>query len=114
MLQTIEIPRRDWGPALRRFSDVHEGWLVSVEVLSPEMGPMPEVVNQPLLGVSFETNHHTAVFISAGPSLDYHLTHTVQQPTRVCLERADDGRDVGLEVEAQGVTTIIRVTPIPD
>ena len=112
MLQT-EIPRQEWGSTLRRFSEIHEGWLASVEVCSPEMGSLPEIMNLPLLGVSFETNHHTTVFISAGPSYEYHVTHAVQQPTRIWLERADDGRDVGLEVEAQGVTTVVRVTPIP-
>ena len=77
------------------------------------MGSLREVMNLPLLGVSFETNHRTTVFISAGPSYEFHVTHAVQHPTRVWLERADDGRDVGLEVEAQGITTVVRVTPIP-
>jgi uncharacterized protein DUF5335 len=113
MSQTIEIPRNDWARALQRCSATHEGSLVSLDVLAPELGALPEVMNVPLVGVSFEFGHDSVVFVSAGPSPTCHLTHSIPRPTRIWLERADDGSDVALAMESADATrTIVRFTAV--
>ena len=41
--------------------------------------------------------------------LDEHLTHLIQQPKRIQIERTDDGVDLAMLIEAQdGTNTIVR------
>ena len=51
-MRTEEIPREAWVQRLNEFTTIHDGWLVSLEVLGPELGAQPEIRNVPLLGVS--------------------------------------------------------------
>ena len=53
-MRTVEIPRAAWAQALNEFTAIHEGWLVSLDVLGPTIGAQPEVNNLPLLGVSVD------------------------------------------------------------
>jgi hypothetical protein len=95
-------------PALDAFTAAHTGWLVSLDVLDSEIGAQREVDNLPLLGVSAEGG--SAITISAGRSADEHVTHTIHTPSRVQLERRDDGADVALQIEsADGSRAILRV-----
>ena len=51
-MRTVEIPRAEWAQRLNEFTAIHEGWLVSLDVLDPEIGAQPEIRNLPLLGIS--------------------------------------------------------------
>jgi hypothetical protein len=109
MPQTIEIPRREWFHVLERFNTTYEGSLVSLDVRSPEFGVLPEVIKQPLLGITFESNHHSVVFVSAGPSPAYHVTHAIQTPTHIRIQRSG-ATDKAVEVvSSDGTTTIVRL-----
>ena len=99
-MRTVEIPREAWAATLDSFTAAHAGWLVSLDVLDPAIGAQPEVDNLPLLGVSAEGG--SAVTISAGRSPAEHITHTIHAPSRVHLERRDDGADVALQIESAG------------
>lgn len=109
-MQTLEIRRDSWSRTLAEFSASHEGWLISVDVLTPTIGAQPEVHDLPLVGVVAEPhNGGGAITIAAGRSGAGQITHTIQSPTRVWIERTDAGADVALEVEsAEGMTTIVR------
>lgn len=117
-MQTIEVPRQDWTRTLNEFAAIHQGWLISLEVLSPEMGAQREIHNLPLLGVSAEQiDGNGTITISAARSAGEHVSHTIHVPTRMHIERTDQGADVALQVESgDGVRTILRfrVTALPE
>jgi hypothetical protein len=107
--RTVEIPRPDWMSALNTFSAVHQGWLVSIEILSAALGAQPEVVNLPLVGITLGAGNGGSVAISVGRTPGDHLTHVVQAPQRISIERTAAGADVALAIEsADGSKTILR------
>lgn len=117
-MRTVEIPREAWTSTLNTFTEAHRGWLVSLDVLDEAIGAQPEIDNLPLLGVSAEPGNRDAVItIAAGRLPGAHITHTIHAPSRVQLERRDDGADVALQIEsADGAKAILRfrVVAMPD
>jgi hypothetical protein len=116
---TVEVPREAWAQALNEFNAIHEGWLVSLDVLGPTIGAQPEINNLPLLGISVDqTDHADTIMISAAArSTAEHVTHTIHATTRVYIERREDGADVALQIEsADGTTAILRfrATALPE
>lgn len=108
-MQTVEVSRHDWGKALSQFSAIHEGWLVSLDVLNNEIGAQLEFNDLPLLGVSADHVKDGTVTISAARSAAEHVSHTIHAPTRISIERREDGADVALQIEsADGTKSILR------
>jgi hypothetical protein len=88
---------------------MHEGWLVSLDILSPRMGAQPEITDLPLVGVSFEAAGDGTLFIAAARTSSDHITHPISAPTRVYIERAESGADLALEAESSdGTKAILR------
>lgn len=106
---TVEVPRADWASALTAFTAVHDGWLVSVDLL-PDVGSQPVISNLPLLGVSAgHSGQDDAIVISAASSPMDHVTHIVRAVTRLYIERTDEGADVALGLPStDGTETILR------
>ncbi len=117
-MRTVVIPRPDWSAKLNEFSAVHDGWRVSLDVLTPELGAQPEIANLPLRGVAAELGDHDPVItIAAGWRDSEQITHTIHAPTRVQLEQNDRGADVALAIEsADHAKAILRITSpaVPD
>ena len=111
MMQTVEILPVRWSQALEEFSALHEGWLISVDILAPAIGAQPEVHDLPLTGVVAERlMTGDTITISAGRSAAGQITHTIHSPTRVWIEKTDDGADAAMQIEsAEGTTTILRL-----
>lgn len=109
-MQTIEISRQAWPRAFDEFSAVHEGWLISIDVLAPDLGAQPEVHDLPLVGIVAESREgEGTITISASGSSAAQITHTIHAPTRVWIERTDEGADAALQIEsAANTTTIVR------
>jgi Family of unknown function (DUF5335) len=110
-MQTLEIQPARWSRALAEFSSVHEGWLISLDILSPAIGAQPEVRDLPLVGIVAEPEHRgSLITISAAKSGGEQITHSIHSATRVRLERTDAGADVAMQIEsAEGTTTILRL-----
>ena len=109
-MRTTEIPRADWSRALEEFNAAHDGWLVSLDILSPDIGAQPDITDLPLVGVTFEDIRAGTVTISAGRSAVPEITHATQAPSHVWVERTDAGADAALEIEsADGAKTILRL-----
>ena len=109
-MQTVEILPARWPQALAEFSALHEGWLISVDILTEAMGAQPEVHDLPLTGVVAERQKagDTITISAARPAGQ--ITHTIHAPTRVWIERTHDGADVAMQIEsAEGTTTILRL-----
>jgi len=111
-MRTVVIPRADWSAKLNEFSSMHDGWRVSLDVLSAELGAQPEIANLPLRGVAAEVNDRDSVItIAAGWQDAEQITHTIHTPTRVQLEQNDSGADVALAIESAGhEKAILRIT----
>ena len=48
-MHTVVIPRADWRVTLDEFSMAHEGWRMSLDVLTPELGAQPEIADNSVL-----------------------------------------------------------------
>jgi len=109
-MQTVEVPRNSWSQALNDFTSTHEGWLVSLDVLNPEMGAQPEISELPLVGIwTEEIEHDRSITVSAARSAGEHISHTIRDARRVEIERTDEGADAALAVESgNGTKTILR------
>jgi hypothetical protein len=117
-MRTVEIPREAWAQRLNEFTAIHEGWLVSLDVLGPEIGAQPEIVNQRLLGVSTDrVDHDGTIVVSVMLSPTDHFTRMIHGVTRIYIEQADNGADAALEIQSvDGTRTILRfrVTALPE
>lgn len=107
---TQEISRDRWPFFFEIFSRQHDGWLVTVEVLSPEIGAQVEGRSLRFEGVSAEHDGERIV-LALGESREAHITHVISSPTRVRLGRSETDRGTfeTLEIEsADGATALVR------
>jgi hypothetical protein len=110
-MQTVELPPSSWSRAFAEFSALHEGWLVSVDVLAPALGAQHEFHDLPLVGVVSEPRDRgNLITIAAGAMDGQQITHAVHSPLRVWLEKTNDGADAAMQIEsADGIKTILRL-----
>ncbi|PWT94446.1 MAG: hypothetical protein C5B55_02715 [Blastocatellia bacterium] len=108
-LPTQQIPRTQWTSFFDSFSRQHEGWIASLEVFSTDLGAQQEADELPFEGISVDTTNDElqAVVISIGKPPVEHVTHTINQPKRVWLQRTSDGADESLEIEAADNSKIL-------
>ncbi len=107
-MSLTEIPRPAWTAALNDFSTNHEGWLVSLDVWTPEIGTLPELDGLPLICVAADRDEGNTISISASAA-DGHAMHTIHHATSVTLERDRHGVVSAMHVEsAGGVKTTLR------
>ncbi|MGE3512603.1 MAG: DUF5335 family protein [Vicinamibacterales bacterium] len=109
-MSITEIPRAAWTAAMNEFSVLHEGWLISVDVWTPEIGALPEIHDMPLLAVSADRSEtEGTITISAGDRSQAHVSHIIHGATAIALERQRDGATSALHIEsAGGVKTSLR------
>jgi hypothetical protein len=95
-----------------QFSATHQGWLVSLELLSPDLGAQPQIHDLPLRGVSTEPQADGAVVVvSAGTVNGGDVSHVIQHVTCMRIEQTDERADVAVEVEsADGTVNLLRLT----
>jgi hypothetical protein len=113
-MRTIDVPRQDWTRTLDRFSAVHDGWLVSLEVIGPALGAQPQIRDLPLRGVTAEaaTRDPVITIAAASPNGD-EITHVVHAPQRVQIEQTNEGADVALQIQSgDGTSSILRFKTI--
>jgi hypothetical protein len=107
-MKTLEIPRAQWTDQLNDFTRIHEGWLVSVDILGPEIGVQPEIRNLPLIGISADrVDRDGSIAISVARTPSEHLTHIIQDVARIYIERADNGADAAVEIQSRDGTTTL-------
>lgn len=108
-MHTIEIRPKDWTVRLDEFSRVHEGWVVSLDILDQSLGAQPEFAQLSLLGVTAEPGGGGTIAISVAVPKGGQHTHIIHSPTRVFIQQTDTGTDAALEVEAaDGAKAILR------
>jgi hypothetical protein len=101
-MQTRQIPKSEWPAFLDRFSRRHEGWLVKLEILNPDLGAQVQWSGLTLKGLTDEWDEAegNSITIMAGDQPDAHVTHSICNPTEVSLELTDGGADVALSIKS--------------
>jgi uncharacterized protein DUF5335 len=114
-MPTKEIPRTEWIKFFDEFSKQHQGWVVTVEVLSPEIGDQDEADGSPLVGISADTKDgENRIEIMIGGNAEAHLTRIINSPKRVWVKQPEEEAHEAVEVESDdGTTTILRFRHIP-
>lgn len=110
-MQTREILRNEWRTFFDQFSRQHEGWLATIEVLGLDVGAQEEAHELPLVGVSLSSEGREAetISIDVGTAPDDHVSHVIDDATRIWLEQTDEGADVAMAIEDRdGTKTILR------
>jgi hypothetical protein len=109
---TTEIPRDAWNTFFSRFSNDHETQFVAVEVMGRDIGAQVEGRALLLSGISTADDAGESLALMFDSVTGEHLTHMVNKPTHVWLQRAPDNTDEALEIEAaDGTRTLVRFTP---
>jgi Family of unknown function (DUF5335) len=109
MHNTAEIPRDGWDTFFNRFSQDHEMQFVAVEVMGREIGAQIEGRSLLLSGISAGDNKNESIALSFDSVDGEHLTHIVNKPTHVWVQRSADKTDEALEIEAaDGTKTLVR------
>ena len=112
-MQTRQIPESEWPAFLNRFSTRHQGWMVNLEVLGPDLGAQVEGTGLVLEGLADEWNEmkgNTIMIMAANRPFD-HLTHSINRPREISLEKTDTGEDVALSIKADDGTRTLLILP---
>ena len=109
-MPTKEIQRNEWVSFFDSFSSRHQGWLVTVQIMNPEIGDQTEARDLPLEGITAELNERgpDQIEIIIGNQADRHVTNTVVDPRRVWLKSNDEGADEVREIKGENETVLIR------
>jgi hypothetical protein len=110
-MKTKEIPKNEWPEFFDSFSRKHEGWLVNVEILGPQIGAQVEVRDTALEGITDEWDEveGNTIMIMTGAQPAGHMTHSITHPMSVSLEQTDEGDDAALAIKSNdGTTTLLR------
>jgi len=112
----VEVPLADWSAFLRGFTDQHEGWLVTVIVISGSKELIKAGPSR-LKEVAFvQLGGRADIRIAVGsPGSD--VIHEVVNPVRLVFRRDARGAHEGLEITAadRSVTALrFRVAALPE
>ena len=101
-MSTQEIPREQWNNFFDSFSRQHEGWLATLELLTTDLGAQKEANELAFEGISLNSGNAApqAIVINLARSSTDHVTHVVDHPRHVWLQRTDEGADASLEIES--------------
>lgn len=110
-----EIPREEWTRFFDGFSRQHQGWIVAVEVLGPDLGDQEEAARLPLVGISAEAKPvEASVEIIVGDKPEDRVTRIIQDPERVWFKRPEEPGDEAVEVESKdGRKTLVTFAHVP-
>jgi hypothetical protein len=100
-METREIPPEDWLRFFDDFSKQHEGWIVTWEVLGPDLGDQEKTAGLPLVGVSADVKGRAPrINVMVGDRLDAHVTHIIEAPKRVWFKPDEHPGHEAIEIES--------------
>lgn len=106
-----EIRRTQWAGYFREFSKRNYLRPTKLEIFS-DLGAQREAEHLPLMGIAVEEVNHTArieIMLGSGTVADArHLTHTIDQVSRIFSKLSADGREEVVSFEdAEGNKTLL-------
>lgn len=115
-MQSKEIPQQEWEQFFNNFSRKHFGRPVGIEVIGAEVGAQLQESGLALEGITAEPQKDSGAIISImlGTNPSDHLTHLIDRPVQVSLDRDDRGDDFALAIKgANGNMAIMRFESSP-
>lgn len=109
-METGTIPREQWIKFFDDFSKDHEGWIVSLDVLSPSLGAQEEVAGLPLVGITADVKGRSSrVELIVGGRPHAHVTRIIESPKRVSVKARERPGHEAIDVESDdGTMTLMR------
>ncbi|HUJ16093.1 MAG TPA: DUF5335 family protein [Thermoanaerobaculia bacterium] len=107
-MAATEVPRSDWNRFFDRFTRLHNGAIVSVNVSGVLFGCQNAALDRPLRGISADRGD---VLIDTD-----HLGHRVPSVRRVAIQSTAEGAVAALDLDAgDGTRTVVRFrSPVLD
>ena len=116
-MPTQEIPREQWNNFFNSFNRQHEGWLATLEVFATDTGAQQEARDMPFEGISIDSKEgkSEAVLINVGTTSADHISHKIENPVHIWLQKTETGANAALEIEAEDDSkTLLRFrSPMP-
>jgi Family of unknown function (DUF5335) len=102
-MPTQEIPREQWSNFFDSFNRQHEGWLATLEVFATDSGAQQEARDMPFEGISVDSKEgeSEALLISVGKTPADHVSHKIDHPVHIWLQKTEAGANAALEIEAE-------------
>lgn len=99
------MPAALWRTTLDDLSRAYDGALVSLEILGNDFGAQPEVLDQPLRGLSSD---RSGVTIRIAKPAGIQLEHLIAHPTDLRIVESDEGAVMAVEIEElEGTHTLV-------
>jgi hypothetical protein len=105
-----QIDRSEWPTFADHFSTKNEKRLVTIEVLSAELGDEFFAEGSPFMALDYDSKEREALLISVGES-ESPSTHIISDPGELWVEKNEAGDDLALEVVSDAGRTIVRFLP---
>ena len=104
-MRTKNIPAGQWRQTFDDLSRAFDGAIVSLEIVGKDVGAQPEVLDQPLRGLSAD---RSGVTIRVDKPRAMHLEHRVPNPKEVRIVETDEGAVMAVEIEEnEGTHTLL-------
>ena len=101
-----EIARPDWKRFLDRFTRLHFGAIVNVNVSGVLVGCQNAIISQPLRGISTDRDD---VLIDTGRRPLDHIGHRVPDVRAIRIQETDEGAVKAVDIDASdGTHTTVR------
>ena len=101
------VTRTEWFRFFDEFSRRHEGWLVTVRVLSPGFGSQVEARDLPLEGIVSAADGSGPISIHVGGTAERNLEHDVKEPQQVWVELSESGIEQAIGIISEDQTRTI-------
>ena len=114
---TAEIPQDQWPNYFNDVSRLYQGWGVTIEVMSGDIGDQPVAQGPPLQGLSFEKAGSEAgdILVEVGDAGTTYEVHHIDRPRRVRVANSDPGAEADIQLESEdGVVTLVRLRRRPE
>ncbi|HEY5883324.1 MAG TPA: DUF5335 family protein [Pyrinomonadaceae bacterium] len=111
-MQTKEIQQDEWRAFFDNFSRTHQGAVVDLEIIGPDIGAQTEEKGLTLIGITAESDERlgNTIIIMVGANANGHITHSIRFTKRVSIGQTDDGADFALAIYgADGSTALLRL-----
>jgi hypothetical protein len=111
-MPTREILRDQWVAFFDSFSRQHAGSLITIEILTSQLGAHRQLREKPLIGISadLKSSSDAIISIAAGDRADDYIDHIINGASRVGLEETQEGVHKGLRITAEdGEMTLLRL-----
>jgi hypothetical protein len=116
-MHTREISHDEWAEFLDDLSDQDETVLVTVEVLSSDLGDQTIADGLTLQGLTLVQKGSEAgeIEIMLGENTQDHISHVIHTPTRLSILETDEGEPQTLQIESDdGPTTLVHFHKVAD